>query len=111
MAKVKVSRITSVNDPYTGQACKQIELVEVHEARPPSAFPASDEGRVLQGMISQLQSMGLAPPMQSFGLAKVTMILTETEYDLLGIRLDVNEVYNLEIEDGALALRKSTEGT
>jgi hypothetical protein len=30
---------------------------------------------------------------------------------MLGIRLDVNEVYELDIRNGALALKKFTEGT
>jgi arcadin 1 len=111
MAKVKVSRISSVNDPMTGLPAKQIELVEVRETRRQESFPPSDEGRVIQGMISQLQSMGLMPQMREMGFAKLTMILTETEYDMLGIRLDVNEIYDLDIRNGALTLRKMTEGT
>jgi len=111
MAKVKVNRISSVNDPLTGLPAKQIELVEVRETRRQDSFPPSDEGRVIQGMITQLQSMGLMPQLRELGFAKVTMILTETEYDMLGIRLDVNEVYDLDIRNGSLTLRKLTEGT
>ena len=74
-------------------------------------FPNSDEGRVVQGMVAQLQSMGLMPMMREFGYSKVVMTLTESEYDMLGIRLDVNEVYELEIRNGGLALKKVTEGT
>ncbi len=111
MAKVKVNRISSVTDPLTGLPAKQIELVEVRDSRRPEAFPPSDEGRVIQGMVSQLQSMGLMPQLRDMGFAKVTMILTETEYDMLGMRLDVNEIYELEIRNGALQLKKITEGT
>ncbi len=111
MARVKVNRISSVADPNTGFPAKQIELVEVRDPRRPDGFPAGDEGRVIQGMVSQLQSMGLIPPMRDLGFAKVTMVLTETEYDMLGIRLDVNEVYDLEIRSGALQLKKVMEGT
>lgn len=111
MAKVKVNRISSVTDPMTGLPAKQIELVEVRDARRAESFPASDEGRVLQGMLSQLQSMGLMPQMREVGFAKVTMILSETEYDMFGVRLDVNEVYELDIRNGSLSLRKVTEGT
>ena len=74
-------------------------------------FPASDEAKVVQGMVSQLQSMGLMPQMREFGYSKVIMTLTESEYDMLGIRLDVNEVYELEIRDGSITLKKITEGT
>lgn len=111
MAKVKVNRISSVTDPLSGLPAKQIELVEVRESRRQEAFPQSDEGRALQGMLSQLQTMGLMPQLREMGFAKVTMILTETEYDMLGMRLDVNEVYDLDIRNGSLSLRKFTEGT
>lgn len=111
MARVKVNRISSVTDPTTGLPAKQIELVEVRGVRRAESFPVGDEGRVLQGMLSQLQSMGLMPQVREMGFAKVTMILTETEYDMFGMRLDVNEVYDLDIRNGSLSLRKITEGT
>jgi len=111
MGRVKVSRISGVSDPITGMPAKQIELVEVRNPGRPDMFPPGDEGRVIQGMVSQLQSMGLMPQMREFGTSKVTMTLTESEYDLLGMRLDVNEVYELEIKNGSLSLRKITEGT
>ena len=111
MAKVRVNRISSVTDPLTGLPAKQIELVEVKDSRRVESFAQTDEGRVLQGMLSQLQTMGLMPQMRDVGFAKVVMILTETEYDMLGMRLDVNETYELEIRNGALALKKYMEGT
>ncbi len=111
MGKVKVSRISGVTDPLTGLPAKQIELVEVRDTRRPEMFPSSDEARVVQGMVSQLQSMGLMPQIREFGYSKVLMTLTESEYDMLGIRLDVNEVYDLDIRNGSLTLKKVTEGT
>jgi len=111
MAKVKVNRISSVTDPLTGLPAKQIELVEVRDSRRVEPFAQSEEGRVLQGMLSQLQTMGLMPQLRDVGFAKVVMILTETEYDMLGMRLDVNETYELDIRNGALTLKKMTEGT
>lgn len=111
MAKVRVNRISSVTDPLTGLPAKQIELVEVRDSRRVEPFTQSEEGRVLQGMLSQLQTMGLMPQLRDVGFAKVVMILTETEYDMLGMRLDVNETYELDIRNGALTLKKMTEGT
>ena len=111
MARVKVNRISSVSDPTTGLPAKQIELVEVRDARRQDMFPGGDEGRLVQGMVSQLQAMGLMPQIRELGFSKVTMTLTESEYDMLGIRLDVNEVYELDIKNGSLSLRKVTEGT
>jgi Arcadin 1 len=111
MGKVKVSRISGVTDPLTGLPAKQIELVEIRDARRPDTFPGSDEGRMVQGMVSQLQSMGLMPQAREFGFSKVVMTLTESEYDMLGMRLDVNEVYDLDIRNGSITLKKITEGT
>lgn len=111
MGKVKVSRISGVTDPLTGLPAKQIELVEVRDARRPEMFPSSDEGRVVQGMVSQLQSMGLMPQIRELGYSKIIMTLTESEYDMLGMRLDVNEIYELEIRNGSITLKKVTEGT
>ena len=74
-------------------------------------FPSSDEAKVVQGMVSQLQSMGLMPQIRDLGYSKVIMTLTESEYDMLGIRLDVNEIYELEIRNGSRILKKVTEGT
>jgi hypothetical protein len=111
MGKVKVNRISGVTDPLTGLPAKQIELVEVRDARRPEMFPASDEARVVQGMVSQLQSMGLMPQMREVGFSKIIMTLTESEYDMFGLRLDVNEIYDLDIRNGSITMRKITEGT
>jgi len=111
MSRVKVNRISGVTDPLTGMPAKQIELVEVRDSRRPDMFPSSDEARVVQGMVSQLQSMGLMPQMRDLGYSKVIMTLTESEYDMLGIRLDVNEIYELDIRNSSLTLKKVTEGT
>jgi len=111
MGRVKVNRISGVTDPLTGMPAKQIELVEVRDSRRPDMFPSSDEAKVVQGMVSQLQSMGLMPQIRDLGYSKVIMTLTESEYDMLGIRLDVNEIYELEIRNGSLILKKVTEGT
>ena len=111
MTRVRIHRISSVTDPFTGLPAKQIELVEVRERGRTQAVVAGDEGRMVQNMISQFQAMGLFPQVRDMAFPKITMVLTESEYDMLGMRLDVNEVYELDIKNGAIALRKSTEGT
>lgn len=73
-------------------------------------YGMGDEGRMVQNMVNQLQSMGLVPQMREMVFPKVTMVLSESEYDMLGVRLDVNDVYELDIKNGGLALRKSIEG-
>ena len=109
MVQVRVYRISSVTDPVTGLPAKQIELVEVKQ-RGSQMYGMGEEGKMVQNMVNQLQSMGLVPQMREMVFPKVTMVLTESEYDMLGVRLDVNDVFELEIRNGALTLKKSTEG-
>jgi hypothetical protein len=109
MVQVRVYRISSVTEPLTGLPAKQIELVEVKQ-RGSQSYGAGDEGRMVQNMVNQLQSMGLVPQVREMVFPKITMVLTEGEYDMLGIRLDVNDVYDLEIKNGNISLKKSTEG-
>ena len=84
MGRVKVNRISGVTDPLTGMPAKQIELVEIRDSRRPDMFPSSDEARVVQGMVSQLQSMGLMPQIRDLGYSKVIMTLTESSTTCLG---------------------------
>jgi Arcadin 1 len=109
MVQVKVYRISSVTDPNTGLPAKQIELVEVRQRASGQVYGiGGDENRMVQNMVSQLQGMGLMPQMRDLSYPKITMVLTESEYDMFGIRLDVNEVYELEIKGGTIGLKPST---
>ena len=37
----------------------------------------------------------------------MTLFLTEEEYELLGVKLDVNEVYELEFKDGVIRFKRA----
>ncbi|MDG6915750.1 MAG: arcadin 1 [Nitrososphaerota archaeon] len=109
MVQVKVQRISSVTDPYTGLPAKQIELVEVRQRATTQAYGmGGEENRMVQSMVSQLQGMGLMPQMREMAFPKITMVLTESEYDMFAMRLDVNEVYELDIRNGTIGLRQAT---
>ena len=109
MVQVKVQRISSVTDPYTGLPAKQIELVEVRQRASGQVYGmGAEENRMVQNMVSQLQGMGLMTQVREMAYPKITMVLTESEYDMFAMRLDVNEVYELEIKGGAIALKPAT---
>lgn len=97
-----------MTDPFTGLPAKQIELVEVRQRSGGQVYGMGEENRMVQNMVSQLQSMGLMPQVREVAFPKVTMVLTESEYDMFGLRLDVNEVYELEIKGGGISLKPST---
>ncbi|MCP8310900.1 MAG: arcadin 1 [Candidatus Methylarchaceae archaeon HK01M] len=107
---VRVQRITSINDPATGLPGKRIELVEVRP-RKSNVLPVSgEEARLVQGILSQFQSLGMLPHIKEIVSPKLTILLTEDEYDRLGIRFEVNDTYELILKDGMISLKSSKEG-
>ncbi|MCD6312941.1 MAG: arcadin 1 [Thaumarchaeota archaeon] len=110
MVLVRVHRVSSVRDPETGRYGKMIELVEerrVQAAARVSGMPSESFmiQSMLQDLASYLQSMGFM--LGSAIKPKMTLFLTEEEYEMLGVKLDVNEVYELEFKDGTITFRRA----
>jgi hypothetical protein len=109
MVLIKVNRVSSYTDPETGKMGKQIELVEVRRRQPPQ-HGYGEEAQMVQGILSQLQSFGLpVQGMRDIVIPKLTMILSENEYDMLGVRFEVNDMYELSMKDGNVTFSKATE--
>ncbi|MDG6997182.1 MAG: arcadin 1 [Nitrososphaerota archaeon] len=112
--KVRVYEITSMTDPETGKPGKNIKLVQVKQRGQQQyfggPFAAGDETGMIRNIMSQFQSMGLVPFGREAGLPKINLFLSESEYDLLGVRFEVNEVYDMILKDGAIRFSKSLEG-
>ena len=110
MVLVKVNRVSSHTDMETGKPGKQIELVEVRRRQGQRGMPVGEEAQMVQGILSQMQSMGvMMPQMRDLVLTKLTVILSEDEYDLLGIRFEVNDMYELTMKSGTFEFKKATE--
>ncbi|MEM0381040.1 MAG: arcadin 1 [Nitrososphaerota archaeon] len=108
--RVRVYRVSSYNDPETGRPGKVIELVEVRRTQQAGALATGPEEyvmaqRLLQSLMAQLQGMGLMPPQRDIILPKITLILTEEEYDLLGVKLEVNEEFDVEFGEGKIVFK------
>ena len=114
MVKVRVHKISSVSDPETAQPGKQIELVEVRDRTDSGVvggMGGADETKMVKGIISQFQSIGVFPMnSREMVLPKMTLFLSEAEYDLLAVRFEVNDVFELIMKDGAFMLKRATEG-
>ena len=114
MVKVKVNKISSVADPETSQPGKQIELVEVRNRSNNivGSVGSQDETKKVKDIISQFQSIGVFPVnARQMVLPKMILFLSESEYDMLAIRFEVNDVFELILKDGAFMLKRATEGT
>jgi len=111
MVLVRVHRVSSIKDPETGRYGKVVELVEERRMQPqPVKISAPQESMfihsMLQDLTSYLRSLGfttVGAPLKP----KMTLFLTEEEYELLGVKLDVNEVYELEFKNGSIIFKKA----
>ncbi len=112
--KVRVDEVKSITDPETGKAGKRITLVQIRQRTQQPYFGGlgggGDESAMIRGIMSQIQSMGLVPMGGGMSMPKVNLFLSEGEYDLLGIRFEVNEVYDMVLKDGSIRFSKSLEG-
>jgi len=111
MVLVKVQRVTSYTDPETSRPGKIVELVEVRRgAVTVKGGGLTDDSvvvqRLLQSALMQLQSMGLMPVSREMMFPKIILYLTEEEYDLLNVKLEVNEVYEVSFRDGQIVFSR-----
>ncbi|MCS7135496.1 MAG: arcadin 1 [Nitrososphaerota archaeon] len=105
MVLVKVYRISSTNDPETGRPGRIIELVEIRRQGERPGMVTEETlmlQRLMQGVFLQMQSMGLLPHVREVVIPKMTLFLTEEEYEMLNVKLEVNYVYELQFKDGKI---------
>jgi hypothetical protein len=106
MFRVRVNKIESRRD-LDGNLGKRIELVE---ERPISSFvvrPKSDEAKMAQDIMQALQQqMPFLPQRTQLAIPKILLFLTEQEYDSLGIDFDVNQVFEVTLENQGIKFKK-----
>jgi hypothetical protein len=71
-----------------------------------------DEIKVVNDIISQFKSAGIFPMnAKEMLLPKMILFLSQSEYDMLAIKFEVNDIFELILKDGAFMLKRATEGT
>ena len=106
MFRVRVNKIESSRD-LDGNLGKRIELVEERGASPFVVRPQTDEAKMAQEVLQALQQqMPIFPQRTQFALPKILLFLTEQEYDSLGIDFDVNQVYDVALENQSIIFKK-----
>ncbi|MGB9135599.1 MAG: arcadin 1 [Candidatus Bathyarchaeia archaeon] len=107
MMLVRVQRIESIRDPE-GLLGKRIELIEERKIPRFSIQPATEEARMVQSVVQALQQqLPMATVQGGLSLPKIILFLTEQEYDQLGIKFDVNQVYEVELSDQSVKFGKT----
>jgi len=108
MFRVRVNRIESIQD-IDGNLGKRIELIEEREIPRFVVRPQSEEARVVQDVMQALQQQlpMIAPQRGQFTVPKIILFLTEQEYESLGIVFDVNQIYEVRLENESIKFKKS----
>ena len=106
MFRVRVNKIESIRD-LDGNLGKRIELVEEREVSPYVLRPQTDEAKVAQDIMQAIQQqMPFLPQKTQMAVPKILLFLTEHEYDSLGINFDVNQLYEVALENQSIKFKK-----
>lgn len=104
--RVRVNKIESTRD-LDGNLGKRIELLEEREVNPYVLRPQTEEMKMAQDIMQALQQqMPFLPQRTQMATPKIILFLTEHEYDSLGITFDVNQVYEVVLENQSIHFRK-----
>ena len=107
MFRVRVHKIESIRD-LDGNLGKRIELIEDRQVPHFVVRPQTEEAKVVQDVMQALQQqLPMFPGRAEFSLPKVILFLTEQEYESLSIEFDVNQIYEIKLENQTLKFTKT----
>jgi len=106
MFRVRVNKIESIRD-IDGNLGKRIELIEDREIPKFVVRPQTEEAKMVQDVMQALQQqLPMFPMRTDVAIPKIILFLTEQEYESLGIEFDVNQVYEIVLENQTLKFMK-----
>ena len=107
MFRVRVHKIESIRD-IDGNLGKRIELIEDRQVPRFVVRPQTEEAKVVQDVMQALQQqLPMFPGRAELALPKIILFLTEQEYESLGIEFDVNQIYEIGLENQAIRFTKT----
>ncbi|MDI6690933.1 MAG: arcadin 1 [Candidatus Bathyarchaeota archaeon] len=108
MFRVRVNKIESIRD-LDGNLGKRIELVEERQIPRFVVRPQSEEAKMVQEVLQTMQQqLPIFPARTEFAIPKIILFLTEQEYESLGIDFDVNQTYEIWLENQNIRFKKTT---
>jgi hypothetical protein len=107
MFRVRVNKIESIRD-IDGNLGKRIELIEDRQIPNFVVRPQTEEAKMVQDVMQALQQqMPMFPMRTEVAIPKIILFLTEQEYENLGIEFDVNQIYEITLENQSLKFMKT----
>ncbi len=106
MFHVRVNKIESIRD-IDGNLGKRIELIEDRQISKFVVRPQTEEAKMVQDVMQALQQqLPMFPVRTDVTIPKLILFLTEQEYESLGIEFDVNQIYDIALENQTLKFTK-----
>lgn len=107
MFRVRVNKIESIRD-LDGNLGKRIELVEERQIPRFVVRPKTEEAKMVQDVLQAVQQqIPMFPAKTQLAIPKIILFLTEQEYERLDIDFDVNQVYEITLENQAITFKKT----
>jgi hypothetical protein len=107
MFQVRVHKIESIRD-IDGNLGKRIELIQERDIPRLPVRPNTEEAKVVQGVLQAVQQqLPIVSAKKRFATPKIILFLTEQEYENLGISFDVNQVYEINLENQTVKFKKT----
>ena len=107
MFRVRVHKIESIRD-LDGNLGKRIELIEERQIPRFIVRPKTEEAKVVQDVLQAVQQQLPVPlARRQFATPKLILFLTEQEYESLGINFDVNQIYEVTLENQTIEFKKT----
>jgi hypothetical protein len=104
--RVIVKRMESIKDS-SGNLGKKVELVQEDQLPAFAIRPPSEEARMVQNVFKAFQQQipMLGVRNQTVN-PKIILFLTEQEYESLGVRFEINQIYDIELSLRSLRFKK-----
>jgi hypothetical protein len=107
MFRVRVNKIESISD-LDGNLGKRVELIEDRQLPRFVVRPQTEEAKMVQDVLQALQQqLPMFPVRAEFSVPKIIIFLTEQEYESLGIEFDVNQIYEITLENQTIRFTKT----
>jgi hypothetical protein len=107
MFRVRVHKIESIRD-LDGNLGKRIELIEERQIPRFAIRPQTEEAKVVQDVLQAVQQqLPMFPGRTEMAVPKIILFLTEQEYEQLGIDFDVNQAYEIALENQTIRFKKT----
>lgn len=107
MFRVRVNKIESIRD-VDGNLGKRIELIEDRRIPQMVIRPQTEEAKMVQDVLQTLQQqMPMLSGRVDLTVPKIILFLTEQEYEMLGIDFDVNQIYEIRLENQSIRFMKT----